>query len=211
MERQTTYGNGTPQIAEFNGTKDWIEIEWDCDRQTTLPDCKPPQKPRTKPIEHAPDDGTPAGYQSPAQWDGVHPLNSQLVQLVSRIDYVTANEDMAQEMLLSLLQRSHTVRNAGDWRNAIRYAILDARRRAAQISRSGESLESLEYDPHRDRRKEQLPGPIKPYDGQEPPVGQILPTIPQHIVRAKVLSADQTIGEYRFNRQFQNVAYVMPD
>lgn len=229
--KQQTYGNGTPQYCRIPITFKTVHgrqivtyrkskarrivdsvtyaIHWYCDRQTTIPDCTPPKRRQSTPIVHAPDDGIPLGYQSPAQWTGEHPLNPQLVNLVSRIDYATSDEDMAQDMLLSLLQRSHTVRNAGDWRKAVRYALLDARRKAAQLTRTGESLESLAHDPDKDRRKEQLPGPIKPYDGPEPAIQQSLPTIPQHIVRAKVETAEKTIGQFRFNRECQVSAYVM--
>jgi hypothetical protein len=155
--------------------------------------------------ESIPDDPQEPADGHQVDWTGEHPLNESILRLVERIDYATVDEDAAQNMLCSLLQRSHQVRNHTDFRNAIRFALLDARRRRAQLTPAGVSWEGMPeggFQDGKDRRKDQLPGPIKPYDGPEPPVRE---AIPQLRIKETVI-AD---GQYRFDRDCQVSAYVM--
>lgn len=142
-------------------------------------------------------------------WTGEHSLTENLLALVDRIDYATADEDAAQDMLCSLLQRMHGVKSQKDFNHAVKYSLMDAKRRRAQMTHTGVSWESLPDDGgHIDRRKEQLPSAIRPYDGPEPPVREMIPitTIKEGVILAKKIA-----GQYRFDRRCQVSAYVMPE
>jgi hypothetical protein len=218
----TTYHGkfGTKQIPYYyDETEDGATIDWYDHWQTTLPtlpDMSPETLPRrpVKTILHRDPEAIPDIPAEPptgskVTWQGEHPLTEEVVRLVERIDYATVDEDMAQDMLCSLLARAHSVRNQTDFRRAVRYAILDARRRAAQMTPAGISWESLPDDcgGSVDHRREQLPGPIKPYDGPTPTV-----VMPQSTVAERVIAAETVVaGLYRFDRECQVAAYVMPD
>jgi hypothetical protein len=147
------------------------------------------------------------GHQ--VKWTGEHALTESLLRLVERIDYATADEDAAQDMLCSLLQRMHRAKTQADFRTSVHFALLDARRKRAQMTPAGVSWEDMPeggFQDGKDRRKDQLPGPIKPYEGTEPPVRE---RIPQSRIAQRVILTEETCGEYRFDKTCQVAAYVM--
>jgi len=206
---------GTPQHAwraEKRGS--WM-IWWDGTKQTTLPDRAAVRRLPSRTAVHADPESIPDNPQeAPADgyrvtWTGEHGLTESLLRLVNKIDYATADEDAAQDMLCSLLQRMHHVRNQPDFRKSVRFALLDARRKRAEMTPAGVSWEDMPEGGFRDgmdRRKDMLPGPIKPYEGPEPPVRE---AIPQGQIAQKAILAEELRGEYRFNRYCQVAAYIM--
>jgi len=214
--KTTTYGNGTGQTLQFESKVGNYWVTWNTMQQSTLPDrsAELPRKRPGKTTVYADPESIPDDPQEPADghrvdWTGEHGLTERLLQLVERIDYATVDEDAAQDMLCSLLQRSHQVRNQADFRTSVHFALLDARRKRAQMTPAGVSWEDMPeggFQDGKDRRKDQLPGPIKPYEGTEPPVRE---RIPQSRIAQRVILTEETCGEYRFDKTCQVAAYVM--
>jgi hypothetical protein len=155
--------------------------------------------------------------------DGEHPLIASLLNLVDRLDYATQDEDALQDMVCELLRRIPKIRNPRDWKQAVKYACMEARRKLAKLRKDGSNYEDSPIENAAgDRRRDQLPGPLKPYDGPEPPAPaqrQHIETIPQHIIDARVLALCETgRGQHRLawqgegsSSRFVGMAWTMPD